>query len=207
VLDVGCGTGAFLAELERLGARVEGIELADERVLYARRVHGLSVHKHPLGSEHWLSQQASFDLVSLFDVLEHVDRPLQTLCDAAAMLRPGGVLAVTTPARDGAFHRLGALGYRLSAGRFPTLLELLYAEHKFGHKQILSSQQVGELIAATGLGLEQLELCHELSLPYASYLYKLLRSPAAAETLEPAARFFFARLPLRNKVRALARKR
>ncbi|MFI5308716.1 MAG: class I SAM-dependent methyltransferase, partial [Polyangiales bacterium] len=45
VLDVGCGGGLLLSRLRERGAEVEGTELNDSRVLYARNTHGLSVHK------------------------------------------------------------------------------------------------------------------------------------------------------------------
>jgi methionine biosynthesis protein MetW len=51
VLDVGCGGGLFLVSMQQTGAEVEGLELKDSCVLYARRTHGLTVHKLPLDAD------------------------------------------------------------------------------------------------------------------------------------------------------------
>ncbi len=204
VLDVGAGTGMFLAEMRKLGAEVEGIELADASVVYARR-YGLTLHKHHLGSDFWRTQRASFDLVTLWDVLEHVDLPGRTLQQAGELLKPGGLLVIDTPSRDGAFHRLGDLSYRLSAGRYPTLLDLMYSSHAFGHKQILALHELRELIERAGLTLQTLDRIHDLALPTQNYLQMLSRSQSI-DWLTPIARLAMQTIRPWNKARAIARK-
>jgi len=208
VLDVGCGGGLFLARLrEQAGAAVEGTELNDARVLYAREVHGVSVHKRLLEDPFFArDRSAHYDVVTLWDALEHVNFPAQTLCSAAQLLKPGGHLLLETPCRDGWMHRIGDATYRWSRGRYPTLLNLMYSNHPFGHKQILGLLEVARLLEHAGLQPLELRLFHELALPYQSYLQKLLRSQRAARLLAPAARAFFDAAPLANKLLAIARK-
>jgi 2-polyprenyl-6-hydroxyphenyl methylase/3-demethylubiquinone-9 3-methyltransferase len=206
VLDVGCGPGDFLAELRALGARVEGIELLDDRLLYARRTHGVTVHKRALGTPYWEQRAGTFDVVTLWDVLEHVDFPGKTLRDVAALLRPGGLVLLETPCRDGTFHRIGELTYRLSRGRYPTLLNLLYASHAFAHKQILALHEVEELLDQAGLRVERLEPIHQLALPTRNYLMKLLRAELPATLLAPVVGALLAVARPWNKARAIARK-
>ena len=207
VLDVGCGGGLLLSLLAATGAEVEGLELQDARVLYARQVHGLRVHKAMLEDPRFVSEHRSaYDAVTMFDVLEHVNFPAQTLAAVRALLKPGGHLFVETPSRDGALHRIGDAGYRLSRGRYPTLLNLMYSNHPFGHKQILTRAELAQLIADAGLVLCEQRLFHELALSYESYLSKLLSSRRAATLFAPAARAFFTALPLSNKMLAVARR-
>jgi 2-polyprenyl-6-hydroxyphenyl methylase/3-demethylubiquinone-9 3-methyltransferase len=206
VLDVGCGPGDFLAELRAHGARVEGIELLDDRLLYARRTHGITVHKRALGTPYWQARAGELDVITLWDVLEHVDFPGKTLRDAAALLRPGGLLLLETPCRDGTFHRIGDLTYRLSAGRYPTLLNLLYGSHAFAHKQILALKEISELLTQAGFRVQTLEPIHQLALPTRAYLMKLLRAELPATLLAPAVGALLAVARPWNKARAIARK-
>ena len=80
VLDIGCGGGLFLSLLKKAGAQVTGIELSDSRAQYARTKHDLEIHKQPIESDFWQKDYADyFDAVTLWDVVEHVNYPLQTL--------------------------------------------------------------------------------------------------------------------------------
>jgi 2-polyprenyl-3-methyl-5-hydroxy-6-metoxy-1,4-benzoquinol methylase len=90
VLDVGCGGGLFLSLLKQQGADVIGIELSDSRAQYAKAKHRLVIDKHPIESDHWQSGYATyFDAVTLWDVIEHVNYPLQTLQSVANVLKEG----------------------------------------------------------------------------------------------------------------------
>jgi SAM-dependent methyltransferase len=97
VLEVGCGTGNVLRLLERRCRRgtVVGMDLFAEGLHYARQrttcglVQG-DVRTPPFGPV--------FDLIGLFDVLEHLPDDRQILGDLHRMLVPGGHLLVTVPA-------------------------------------------------------------------------------------------------------------
>jgi len=207
VLDVGCGSGVFLAELARRGAAVEGADLTDAHVLYARRKHGLTVHKRPLSSAFWSERRGTYDLVTLWDVVEHLDFPARNLREAADLLKPGGYLMLDTPCRDGVFHRIGDLTYALSRGRYPTLLNLMYGSHKLGHKQILAMHELRELLEQAGLEIVSLEPLHDLAMPIASYLYKILGNKRASRLLAGPVRGLMRAAQPWNKARAVARKR
>ena len=98
VLDIGCGGGLFLSLLKQEGAEVTGIELSDSRAHYAKTKHYLQIYKHPIESEFWQKGYIShFDAVTLWDVLEHVNYPYQTLQSAVNVLKPGGFLLIYTP--------------------------------------------------------------------------------------------------------------
>jgi len=206
VLDVGCGSGLFLAELEQRGAVVEGAELIDSNVLYARRNHGLTVHKRPLSSPFWNERHGAYDLVTLWDVVEHLDFPARNLREAAALLKPGGYLLLDTPCRDGVFHRIGELTYTLSHGRYPTLLDLMYGSGAFGHKQILAMHELRELLEQAGLEVISLEPLHDLAMPIESYLFKILGNMQASKLLAAPVRTLMQSAKPWNKARAVARK-
>jgi 2-polyprenyl-6-hydroxyphenyl methylase/3-demethylubiquinone-9 3-methyltransferase len=207
VLDIGCGGGLFLSLLEREGAKVVGIELSDSRAQYAATKHGLEIHKRPVESDFWQDgYENHFDAVTLWDVIEHVNYPLQTLRSAAHVLKRGGLLLIDTPCRDSFYHQVGELTYRLSGGRFPTFLNAMYSSHLFGHKQIFSTGEMKEIFESAGLEVVELRKFHELSFPYEFYLRKLLRSETLVMVLLPAVKAFFWLFKIRNKMLVIGRK-
>ncbi len=207
VLDIGCGGGLFLSLLKQEGRGVVGIELSDSRARYAATKHGLQIHKRPIESDFWQRDYPNhFDAVTLWDVIEHVNYPLRTLQCAANVLKTGGLLLIDTPCRDGFYHRVGELTYRLSGGRFPTFLNAMYSSHLFGHKQIFSTAEMKDLFATSGLEVIELRRFHELSFPYEFYLKKLLRSEALVRFFLPAVTVFFWLFKIRNKMLVIGRK-
>ena len=207
ILDIGCGGGLFLSLLQQKGAQVTGIELSDSRAHYAKTKHGLSIDKNPIESDTWQNGYAQyFDAVTLWDVIEHVNYPFQTLQSAANVLKAGGFLFIDTPCRDSFYHQVGALTYRLSGGRFPTFLNAMYSSHLFGHKQIFSTREMKDLFTSVGLKVVELRTFHELSFPYDFYLKKLLRSELLVKLLLPAVKAFFWLFKTRNKMLVIGRK-
>jgi len=93
LLDIGCGTGVFLDEARRAGWTVRGLEVspyaaaeADRRDLFVTCAAVEQVELEPV----------AFDVVTLWDVLEHLRDPVAVLRRVAGALRPGGVLALST---------------------------------------------------------------------------------------------------------------
>jgi 2-polyprenyl-6-hydroxyphenyl methylase/3-demethylubiquinone-9 3-methyltransferase len=205
-LDIGCGGGLFLSKLKAEGADVTGIELSDTRAFYAKEKHGFQVVKRTIEDEYWLQFHGTFDIVTLWDVIEHVNYPFATLQAAAKMLKPGGILLIDTPCRDAFYHRFGELTYKLSGGKYPTFLNAMYSAKPFGHKQILSFTEMKGLLEAAGLHVAELKRFHELSFPYSFYLKKLVRSEGLVKILLPLVNIFFVLFPIRNKMLAIGKK-
>ncbi len=103
VLDVGCSKGILLDVARAEGWDAAGIEMnrnaADEA-----RARGLDVRQGEL-DEHSF-EEASFDVITLFDLLEHTRQPRTTLAACHRLLRPDGLLVVATPDIDGLVPRL-----------------------------------------------------------------------------------------------------
>lgn len=104
VLDVGCATGSFLAALREQGWQAHGVELSPYAADYARQRYGLDVFTGELQAAQFPPD--SFDLVVLWDVLEHVYQPRETLLEAARIAAPEGALLLVLPNPDSVETRL-----------------------------------------------------------------------------------------------------
>ena len=106
--DVGAGPGFMLAAAQRRGWDAQGLDLNPWAVDYARRELAVEVRRGDLLEAELPA--ASFDAVTMMDLVEHVPDPAHLLVAAARVLRPGGVLAVLTPDAGAVVSR--ALGRR-----------------------------------------------------------------------------------------------
>ena len=95
LLDVGCATGNYLAEMRRRGWAVNGVEIQPQAAAYAREQLQLDVYNGDLLDAPFETQ--SFEAVTLWDVLEHTHEPLAIMQAVRRLLRPGGIVAFSIP--------------------------------------------------------------------------------------------------------------
>ncbi len=93
LLDVGCSNGAFISVVQTLGMHAEGVEPAAAPAQAAME-SGLKVHQGFLQDIHL--PDASFDVVTLFEVLEHLKDPLGLLRECHRILRARGLVVIRT---------------------------------------------------------------------------------------------------------------
>ena len=94
ILDVGCGTGANLLLLSKYG-QAEGVDVSEDALAFCR-ARGLD--KVRLGAGEELPyEDGTFDLVTAFDVVEHMDDDLAGLSEMRRVLRPGGRVLLFVP--------------------------------------------------------------------------------------------------------------
>jgi SAM-dependent methyltransferase len=96
MLDVGCGSGTFLADARDAGWAMSGLEINAEFPEFCRKELGVEDVKVGLVSDPPFSA-ASFDAVAMLDVLEHMYDPVVSVTQCARLLKPGGVLVVKSP--------------------------------------------------------------------------------------------------------------
>jgi SAM-dependent methyltransferase len=104
LLDVGCGSGAFLAQMAELGWRTQGID-PDPAAVAGAREAGLDVRQATLADLDSPEYAGSFDAITLSHVIEHLHDPGGDLRRIERLLRPGGLVWIATP-------NLEALGLR-----------------------------------------------------------------------------------------------
>ncbi|MAV63569.1 MAG: hypothetical protein CMG00_00085 [Candidatus Marinimicrobia bacterium] len=105
LLDVGCGTGWFLDYSKSLGLNVSGQELGKELAKFTSSKLGIKVWNQPLSK---IPKEKRFDVITLFDVIEHVPNPIEVINGISDHLEPGGISILFTPNFDSlAFKILG----------------------------------------------------------------------------------------------------
>ncbi|MCK9248624.1 MAG: class I SAM-dependent methyltransferase [Solirubrobacteraceae bacterium] len=112
-LDVGCSDGSWLEVVGEYGAWATGVEIG-ETTAAAARERGLDVHTGTLDDALPALPDGGFDLVTFWDVLEHLRDPRHEIGLARRLLRPGGHLAASMPNVEGWYPRASR---RLLAGR------------------------------------------------------------------------------------------
>jgi len=95
ILDVGCGDGSLLKFLKESGWQVFGVEPHETSSRYAQEVLGLNVFPGRLDEANY--PEESFDVITLFHVLEHLPDPAETLEKSRPLLRKDGFLLVEVP--------------------------------------------------------------------------------------------------------------
>lgn len=101
LLDIGCGTGNFLAAARDTGYRVTGIELDANAARFAKERLGLE-RVLPLTIAEFALQHANqkFEVVTFFEVLEHQAAPGEFLEKVKACLKPRGIIGLSVPNRE-----------------------------------------------------------------------------------------------------------
>lgn len=108
--DIGCGGGIVAEPLARMGAKVTGVDAGEENI-NAARAHaaqsGLDIDYRVATAEALAEEGAQFDIVTALEVVEHVADTDLFLSSCAALVRPGGLLVVSTLNRTAKSFVLG----------------------------------------------------------------------------------------------------
>jgi SAM-dependent methyltransferase len=132
-LEVGCGEGWMLGALRDRGWRVVGSERSAEGAQAAKTINGIAMFVGDLNA----LAPSRFNLVILFQSLEHLRDPLDAIRKSAALLQPGGMIVVAVPnAASWQARAFGRFWFHLDVPR---------------HLQHFSPQALGGLFQQIGL--------------------------------------------------------
>jgi len=142
-LDIGCGAGLVAEPLARLGATLTAIDAAPENIAVARdhaAKMGLAIDYRACGVE--TLDEPPYDLITALEVIEHVTDPSLFIAAIARLLKPDGLLILSTPNRTPA-SKLLIVTLAEGFGRIP---KGTHDWHKF-----LTPEDVTALLADCGL--------------------------------------------------------
>jgi len=94
ILDVGCGLGFFLETAKQRGWETEGIEYSKKAIEICKE-KGIKVHESSFNLNDF--EGKPFDVITSFEVIEHINHPVEELNAIKALLRKGGLFYCTTP--------------------------------------------------------------------------------------------------------------
>jgi 2-polyprenyl-6-hydroxyphenyl methylase / 3-demethylubiquinone-9 3-methyltransferase len=98
-LDVGCGGGILSEPLTRMGLRVTGVDAADAAIAAAQdhaAAQGLAIAYHVNTAETLVAQGQQFDVVCALEIIEHIAEPENFMATISRLVKPGGLLFVST---------------------------------------------------------------------------------------------------------------
>ena len=169
-LDVGCATGAWLEVAEAAGWTGTGVEVGRSQAEAARR-RGLDVRTGTLEEIAPDLDGPGFDLITFWDVLEHMPDPRTNLELARGLLAPGGVIGMTFPNVEGLYPQLT---YRL----LTTRTGVWEHPHLPRHLYDFSPSTVSRLLERSGLRVRGVQT---FTIGFENYLQTSL-SPAVLGT-------------------------
>ncbi|PQV57273.1 methyltransferase family protein [Sediminibacterium magnilacihabitans] len=138
LLDIGCGVGWFLEAAKTEGFEIYGQEISKELGEYTQEKLGITVF-----SENLAEIKETFDVITMFDLLEHVMDPVKLIEQSKRLLNEGGIIVVFTPNYD-------SLGIQL-------LKEHSSLVCPPAHLTYFTKQSVEKLAELTGMSLVHLE--------------------------------------------------
>jgi 2-polyprenyl-6-hydroxyphenyl methylase/3-demethylubiquinone-9 3-methyltransferase len=152
ILDIGCGGGLVSEPLARLGATVTGIDPAPDNVEAARR-HAqdqrLAISYRAARVEDLASEGRSFDAVVCLEVVEHVPDAGAFLNTCAALVRPGGLMLLSTINRTLKAYFLAIVGAEYVLRWLPV------GTHQW--ERFVTPDELGRHLQAAGLAMPVLQ--------------------------------------------------
>ena len=148
VADIGCGQGAFALRMADAGMDVVGIDVvpASEQQADGFAYHEVDLFDPQARARFLDGRDEAFDAVVLIEVIEHVHDPWETLAFARELLRPGGVLLLSTPNITSFYSRFRFL----TGGRFH---QFEPADLEYGHINPMTAMMVQTVLDDTGFEL------------------------------------------------------
>lgn len=104
LLDIGAASGTFVKMAASAGYEASGIEPSVWMCEFAKKHHNVTVLPGTL--EDIKFSDSSFDIITMWDVLEHIPDPMNTLKEIKRILRPGGLLVINYPRIDDPLARI-----------------------------------------------------------------------------------------------------
>jgi 2-polyprenyl-3-methyl-5-hydroxy-6-metoxy-1,4-benzoquinol methylase len=141
LLDVGCGLGIFLYLARQAGWETCGVDISPYAARYAREKFGLEVYDHDSIKQR-VDQSGPFDVITLWDSIEHFPDPLGMLKQINSYLQDDGLLMLNTPNEESLLRYLAKTLYTVSSGLFTYPVRKLYHTYHLYYFNLFSLKKL-----------------------------------------------------------------
>ncbi len=104
IIDIGCSKGYLLNFAKRAGHKVRGIEISSDAAIYVKKNFDIDVLVGPV--EKQKIKAKSVDVITAFDLIEHLPNPKKTISQMFEWLKPGGQMIIDTPNFDSIYRKI-----------------------------------------------------------------------------------------------------
>lgn len=215
LLDLGCGKGWFLEAARERGWQVRGLELCPEVAKETEERIGAQIYRGSI-FDVGLPEE-TFDVVTMLDTIEHLETPVEALRICHRILKPGGVLMLTTPNLRGLGCRmLGSRAYAVWPDEHivyfgPSSIRRALISARFDRVNVSSREVYPENAASMAAAFlqkkERSTDCASVSNPAVVEMKLRVRRSRLLRGLRSAANMFFSIVPLGDDLTAVAFKR
>jgi len=168
LLDIGSAFGYLMEVAGGHGFDVYGVELSHFSSTIAKKKFGSKVFEGKLEDSRF--PNAHFDVITMFDLIEHIPQPLEFMREVRRIIKPGGFIAITTPDTGSLSHKL--LGY---GGWF---------HFKFEHLGYFNGKSIEQLARCTGFALVEKKRAYKtMSFQYLFDQFKMFPHPIFSPTM------------------------
>jgi 2-polyprenyl-3-methyl-5-hydroxy-6-metoxy-1,4-benzoquinol methylase len=151
LLDLGCAVGVFLALAKEAGWEVCGVDISEYAVSCAKERCEAEVHAGELTKIGF--PNASFDVITMWDVVEHFQHPKTTLGEVHRILKDDGIILLDTPNEGSLIRKIAQRIYRLFGGRMTYPARKLY--HVY-HRYYFSEDTLRRLLDSCGFAIVEM---------------------------------------------------
>jgi 2-polyprenyl-3-methyl-5-hydroxy-6-metoxy-1,4-benzoquinol methylase len=202
ILDVGCGIGEFATLAKAAGYDAVGIDVSEPVIRNAQQLHPDVEFVAGDVADLAAAEPESFDLVTLWDVIEHVKYPHRIVAACAELVRPGGLVAFGTPNGSSLYDRTANVAYHTVS---PVGKLMLMQRYSQWHLQIWTERTLSRLVRDHGLEVARVRRHRELTGTPSLYL-RQQRFNRLANIARHMDGLIEVTLPIRNKLTLYARK-
>lgn len=152
ILDVGCGGGLITVPLCKLGANITGIDAIAENIMVAQNYaaeHNLSINYLQSTVEKLPKQHNQYDVVICLEVIEHVASPSDFVKNLASLVKPSGILIISTINRTIKSYLLAVLMAEYVLGWVP--------KQTHNYNKFLKPSELNSMLTSNQLTLKELQ--------------------------------------------------
>lgn len=146
ILDIGCGGGLISEPITRLGAKVTGLDPGEKNIAIAKshaEPQGLVIDYRSGTAEDLAAEGRTFDAVLCLEVVEHVPDPKAFVSTCASLVRPGGMLIMSTINRNMKSYALAIVAAEYVLQWLPR------GTHQW--ERFVRPDELGQMMSAAGL--------------------------------------------------------